>query len=135
MAVYARILRSPSIAVLIVATTIGRLPFAINGLAIVLFLRDVTGSFAIAGLTTGMLALGSALGAPAGRPARGQRGVRLVLPLAFVHAAALLGIWALGAASTATVALAATAFVAGSVFSHGSWCSGRGGRSCCANPN
>ena len=116
MAVYARILRSPSIAVLIVATTIGRLPFAINGLAVVLFLRDVTGSFAIAGLTTGMLALGSALGAPLAGRLVDRRGVRLVLPLAFVHAAALLGIWALGAAGAATVALAATAFVAGSVY-------------------
>ncbi len=116
MAVYARILRTPGIAVLIVATTIGRLPFAINGLAVVLFLRDATGSFAIAGLTTGMLALGSALGAPLAGRLVDRRGVRLVLPLAFVHAAAVLGIWALGAADAPTVALAATAFVAGSAF-------------------
>jgi MFS family permease len=116
MTVYARILRAPSVAVLIAATTITRLPFAINGLAIVLFLREATGSFAIAGLTTGTMALGSALAAPLAGRLVDRRGVRLVLPLAFVHAAALLGIWALGAAEAPTVALAATAFVAGAAF-------------------
>ena len=116
MAVYARILRAPNVAVLIAATTIGRLPFAINGLAVVLFLREATGSFAIAGLTTGMLALGSALGAPLVGRLVDRRGVRLVLPLAFVHAAAVLGIWALGDADAPTVALAATACLAGAAF-------------------
>jgi predicted MFS family arabinose efflux permease len=116
MAVYARILRSPRIAVLIAATTLGRLPFAINGLAIVLFLREVTGSFAVAGLTTGMLALGSAIGAPFAGRLVDRRGVRLVLPLAVVHTAALLAIWALGAAGAATVAIAAAALVAGAAF-------------------
>jgi predicted MFS family arabinose efflux permease len=116
MGVYARILRTPNIAVLIAATTIGRLPFAINGLAIVLFLREATGSFAIAGLTTGMLALGSALGAPLAGRLVDRRGVRLVLPLALVHASAVLAIWALGAADAPTVALAATAVVAGAAF-------------------
>jgi MFS family permease len=116
MRVYARILRTPSIAVLIAATTIGRLPFAINGLAIVLFLREATGSFAIAGLTTGMLALGSAVGAPLAGRLVDRRGVRLILPLAFVHAGAVLAIWALGAAGAPTVALGATAVVAGAAF-------------------
>jgi MFS family permease len=116
MGVYARILRTPNIALLIAATTIGRLPFAINGLAIVLFLREATGSFAVAGLTTGMLALGSALGAPLAGRLVDRRGVRLVLPLAFVHAGAVLSIWALGAAGATTLALAATALVAGAAF-------------------
>jgi MFS family permease len=116
MSVYWRILRAPSIAVLLTATTIGRLPFAINGLAVVLFVREATGSFAIAGLTTGMLALGSAVGAPFVGRLVDRRGVRLVLPLASVHAAAVLGIWALGAAAAPTVALAATAMVAGAAY-------------------
>jgi MFS family permease len=116
MAVYARILRAPHVAVLLAATTIGRLPFAINGLAVVLFVREVTGSFAIAGLTTGMLALGSAIGAPLAGRLVDRRGVRLVVPLAVVHAAALLALWALGNAGAPAIALAAVAFVAGACF-------------------
>ena len=116
MGLYARILRAPSVAVLIAAVTIGRLPFAINGLAIVLFVREVTGSFAIAGLTTGMLALGSAFGAPFAGRLVDRRGVGLVLPLAAIHAGALLAIWALGVGGAPAAALAAAAFVAGSCF-------------------
>ena len=116
MGLYARILRAPSVAVLIAAVTVGRLPFAINGLAIVLFVREVTGSFAIAGLTTGMLALGSAFGAPFAGRLVDRRGVGLVLPLAAIHAGALLAIWALGVGGAPAAALAAVAFVAGSCF-------------------
>lgn len=116
MAVYGRILRSPGIALLITATTIGRLPFAINGLAIVLFLGEATGSFAIAGVTTGALALGSALGAPLAGRIVDRRGVGMLVPLALVHAAAVLAIWALGVADAPTPALVLTAFLAGSAF-------------------
>jgi hypothetical protein len=49
MAIYGRNLRTPGVAVLIVAATLTRLPFAINALAVILFLRETTGSYATAG--------------------------------------------------------------------------------------
>ncbi len=59
---------------IVLATLIGRLPIGISGLAILLYVREVTGSFAAAGVCAGALALGSALGAPLpgppGRPPR-----------------------------------------------------------------
>ena len=70
MRAYAQLLRRPHVAILLGATTLTRLPFAINGLAVLLFVREVTGSFATAGLVTGALGLGTAVGAPAGGPAR-----------------------------------------------------------------
>ena len=116
MAVYARILRTPGIALLVTATTIGRLPFAINVLAIVLFLREETGSFAIAGLTAGMLELGSAVGVPLAGRLVDRRGVWMLAPLALVHGLALLAIWVLGASGAPVVALIAAALIAGSTF-------------------
>ena len=126
----------PSVAVLIAAVTVGRLPFAINGLAVVLFVREVTGSFAIAGLTTGMLALGSAIGAPfagqARRPPRRRPG-----PAARrVHAAALLAIWALGVgAAPATCPRGGGVRRRDRAFHPPAPCSGRAGPSCCAMPS
>ena len=108
MSVYARILRAPGVALLVLATLVGRLPIGISGLAILLYVREVTGSFAAAGLCTGALALGSAAGAPLQGRLVDRRGVGALLPLAVVHAAGLLLVWGLGAggASTAPIALA-----------------------------
>ncbi len=116
MAAYARLLRIPHVAVLFAATVVGRLPFAINGLAVILFLREVSGSFATAGLVAGALALGAAVGAPAAARLVDRRGVRMMIPLACVHAAALLTIWALGSAGAPTPVLVATALCAGAAF-------------------
>lgn len=116
MSLYGRILRSPRVAVLILATTLSRLPFAINGLAILLFLRAETGSFAIAGLTTGALALGGGLASPFVARLVDRRGLNVLMPLAFIYAAAILGLWALGEAGAPTPLLAAVAFVAGTAF-------------------
>ena len=101
---------------LIAATLITRLPFAINGLAVVLFLRETTGSFGVAGLVTGALALGAACGAPLAGRLVDRRGARMLIPLAATHAGAVLGIWALGAIPAATPALVAVALLAGASF-------------------
>jgi MFS family permease len=119
MGVYAKLLRVPNVAVLLVATTVMRLPFAINSLAVLLFVREVTGSFASAGLTAGALALGAAFGAPAAARLVDRRGVAMLLPLAFGHAAALLAIWALGSAEAPAAVLAAIAVCAGATFPPG----------------
>ena len=60
MSVYACILRTPGVAVIVLATLIGRLPIGISGLAILLYVRQVTGSLAAAGASAGALAHGSA---------------------------------------------------------------------------
>ena len=60
MGVYARILREPGVAMIVLATVVGRLPIGISGLAILLYVQEVTGSFAAAGACAGALALGSA---------------------------------------------------------------------------
>ena len=64
MSVYARILRHPRMAGLFAAALVARLPIGINGLAVVLFLREETGSFAVPGAVAGGLALGMGVGAP-----------------------------------------------------------------------
>jgi MFS family permease len=116
MAIYGRILRVPGVAVLIAAATLTRLPFAINGLAVILFMRDATGSFATAGLVAGSLALGAGMGAPFAARLVDRRGAVWLLPLAIVHGAAILALWGLGEIDAASVALVAAALVAGASF-------------------
>ena len=110
---YARILRTPGVALIVLATLIGRMPIGISGLAILLYVRDVTGSFAVAGVATGALALGSALGAPLQGRLVDRRGVAMLVPLAAVHAAGLVAVWLAGAADAPGGVLAALALVAG----------------------
>lgn len=116
MNVYARILRERGIAVLVLAGVITRLPLAINGLAVVLFLRETTGSFAIAGFVAGALALGSAVGAPLVGRLVDRRGARVLMPLAAGQAAAVLAVWALGRASAPAGLIALAALAAGASF-------------------
>ena len=113
VSVYARILRTPGVAVLVLATLVGRLPIGISGLAILLYVREVTGSFAAAGLCTGALALGSAAGAPLQGRLVDRRGEGMLLPLAAAHAAGLLLVWALGAAGAPAGVIAMAALLAG----------------------
>jgi MFS family permease len=116
MAIYGRILREPGVAVLIAAATLTRLPFAINGLAVILFMREATGSFATAGLVAGSLALGAALGAPFAARLVDRRGAVWLMPLAIVHGAAILALWGLGEVDAPSIALVATGLVAGASF-------------------
>ncbi len=94
----------------------GRLPFAINALAVLLFVRDVSGAFAGAGVVSGALALGSAVGAPLQGRLVDRRGEGMLMTLACVHAASLLAIWSLGEAGAGVAVLAALALVAGVAF-------------------
>jgi predicted MFS family arabinose efflux permease len=113
VSVYVRILRAPGVALLVFATLIGRLPIGISGLATLLYVREVTGSFGAAGLCTGALALGSAAGAPLQGRLVDRRGEGTLLPLAAAHAAGLLLVWLLGAAAAPTLAIAFAALLAG----------------------
>jgi MFS family permease len=114
MRAYAAVLRVPHVAALIATTLLARFPIGINGLAIILYLREERGSFAVAGAVAGALAAGSGVGAPVqGRlvDAFGQR--RVLVPLGFVHAAALGAIVAGTEAGAPVAVLAACGFVAG----------------------
>ena len=113
MRIYSRILRTPGVALIVLATLIGRLPIGISGLAILLYVRDVTGSFGAAGIATGALALGSALGAPFQGRVVDRRGVGMLLPLASVHALGLLAVWAAGSLEAPAGVLAGLSLLTG----------------------
>jgi MFS family permease len=113
MAVYARILRTPGVAAVVLATLIGRLPIGISGLAILLYVREVTGSYAAAGVCAGALALGGGVGAPVQGRLVDRRGLAMLLPLAVLHAAGLIAVWVAGAAGAGTGLLVLASFVAG----------------------
>jgi MFS family permease len=111
---YARILRTPHVLPLMGAALVARLPIGIDSLAIVLFLRQETGSYAAAGLVSAAFALGGGAGAPlSGRLIDRFGQARVLMPLAIVHAAglgALVGLTLLGAP---VALLAAAALVGG----------------------
>jgi MFS family permease len=111
--VYASILRVPGVAAIVAATVIGRLPIGISGLAILLYVEDVSGSFASAGVCAGALALGSASGAPFQGRLVDRRGEGVLLPLALIHAGGLVLVWVLGAVSAPTALLALASLVTG----------------------
>ena len=56
---YAEVLRVPHVAALIASTLLARFPIGINALALILYLREHTGSFAVAGVVAGGLAAGA----------------------------------------------------------------------------
>jgi MFS family permease len=90
---YARILRSPHVTALMVAALVARLPIGIYSLAIVLFLRERTGSYAVAGLVAAVFALGAGAGAPlSGRPIDRFGQSRVLTPMALLHAGVLAGL-------------------------------------------
>jgi MFS family permease len=111
---YREVLGAPHVGAMVAAALLSRFPIGINSLAIVLYLRQQTGSFAVAGAVAGALAAGSGFGAPVQGRLVDRLGPRRVLvPLAFVHAAALGAVVACGTLGAPTVALMVCGFVAG----------------------
>src|SRR5437868_13540720 len=98
MRAYAAILRAPHMRPLFLSMLLTRLPLGLNSLATVLFLRERTGSFAIAGAAAGGFALGNAAGAPVNARLVDRFGARVLLMLAAGHAAGLLVLLGLGSA-------------------------------------
>jgi hypothetical protein len=113
--VYVNILRAPGVGAIVFATLIGRLPIGISGLAILLYVREVTGSFAAAGAAAGALALGSALGAPFQGRVVDRRGIGSLVPLATLHAVGLLSVWGAGASDAPGAVLALASLLTGVV--------------------
>jgi MFS family permease len=111
---YRDVLRAPHVAAMVASALLSRFPLGINSLAIVLYLRQQTGSFAVAGAVAGTLAAGSGFGAPVqGRLVDRLGPHHVLVPLAFVHAGALGAVVACGALGAPTVALLVCGFVAG----------------------
>jgi MFS family permease len=111
---YAEVLRVPHIATLIAATLLARFPIGINALALILYLREETGSFAIAGVVAGGLAAGAGIGAPIqGRLVDGFGARRVLVPLAVMHASALGSVVGLSELGAPAAGLTACSFLAG----------------------
>src|SRR4051795_4222203 len=111
---YARILRAPHVLPLMASALVARLPIGIDALAIVLFLRERTGSYAAAGIVSACFALGAGAGAPLSGRLVDRFGQREVLvPLALVHAPRLAVPVAPGPARAHVALLVPAALVAG----------------------
>jgi MFS family permease len=114
---YARVLRAPDVARLLGAAVLARMPIGIDTLAIVLFVRAETGSFARAGLVAAAFGIGSGASSPLQGRLIDQHGhARIMVPLAALHAASLGALVALGLAGAPAGALVACGLlVAGTV--------------------
>ncbi|MEA2250923.1 MAG: hypothetical protein QOG70_1165 [Solirubrobacteraceae bacterium] len=111
---YARVLRAPDVARLLVAAVLARMPLGIDGLAIVLFVHAETGSFARAGLVVAAFGVGSgALNPVQGRLIDRHGHARVLLPLAGLHATSLGALVAFGLSGAPTGALVACGLAAG----------------------
>jgi len=87
---YARVLRAPDVARLLGAAVLARMPIGIDSLAMVLFTRAETGSFATAGLVAAAFGIGSGASSPVqGRLIDRHGHARVMLPLAGLHATSL----------------------------------------------
>lgn len=110
---YARVLRAPHARALLLSSIPARMPIGINGLAIVLFMREHADSYAAAGAVAA--GFGAALGVTSPLIGRliDRRGLRVLVPLSFMHAAALLGLVAAGIAGAPVGVCALLAVLAG----------------------
>jgi predicted MFS family arabinose efflux permease len=113
MSAYRELLRDRRIATLLGAALIARLPFGINALAIVLFLREETGSFAVAGAVAGSLLIGAGSGAPITARFVDRRGPKVLLLLAAGNATGLVMLFILGSGDAPAALLMTTAALTG----------------------
>jgi predicted MFS family arabinose efflux permease len=110
---YLGILRRKGIAGLLVSTLVARLPVGINGLAVLLYVEAERDSFATAGVVTGALSLGGALGGPLQGRIVDRRGLRPLMLFAVLHVTALAAVWALTRGGAPTAVLSVTGFLGG----------------------
>jgi MFS family permease len=111
---YARVLRAPHVRALLLAEIPMRLPVGINGLAIVLFLREHTGSYAAAGAVAAGFGIAVGVTSPLIGRLIDRRGLRqTVVPLSLVHAAAMAGLVVCGLSAVPVGVLVLLAAIAG----------------------
>jgi len=111
---YRRILASPHVLSLTIASIVARLPVGMTGVALVIYVHDRTGSFGAAGAVAGASTIGLAMTAPILGRLVDRRGPRPVLvPAATLAALALATlVWA-GDHGGGTVALVVLAAISG----------------------
>lgn len=111
---YPLLLRPPGARRLLVAALLGRIPIGIFSLAIVLVVRQQTGSFAQAGAATAAFAIGAGLVAPLqGRLVDRLGQPRILIPSGLLNAAALGGLAVAAGADAPTWSLAVLAALGG----------------------
>ena len=111
---FAEVLRAPHVMPLLFATLLARLPIGINGLAVLLYVREARDSFAVAGAVVGALALGAGVSAPVlGRAIDRLGARRIIVPAALAHAAALAVLYASGEAGAPAAVLVLAGFATG----------------------
>lgn len=111
---YGAVFRLPHARALLLAEIPARAPITILGLATVLFVREHAGSYALAGLCAGAVALAFAIAAPlVGRLIDRVGLVAVVLPCTALHTAAVAGFVACGLLGGPSALLVATGALLG----------------------
>ncbi len=111
---YRELLGRPGVAGAFLASLVGRVPLGTTGLAVLLLVRESSGSYATAGMVTAGYALSLAAGIPIRARAADRTGaVRVLHRCAFWHPLALAGLLAMSRAELPTVALIGPAVLAG----------------------
>lgn len=114
LARYTAVLRGTGAAGPLSASVVGRLPLGMTGLAILLLVREATGSYASAGAVSAAYALALAVASPARARTADRRGpVRVLLMMSVLHPAALTALVLLAATGTGAPTLAVPAVLAG----------------------
>ncbi|MFP5220216.1 MAG: MFS transporter [Actinomycetes bacterium] len=111
---YSAVLRGTGAAAPLAASVLGRIPLGMTGLAVLLLVRETTGSYAAAGLVSAAYALAFALVSPVRARSADRRGPRPVLAvMGLAHPIALGALVALAAAGAGALVLFTAAVVAG----------------------
>ena len=111
---YGRLLRGTGAAAPLAASLLGRLALGVTGLALLLLVREETGSYAAAGLVAAAYALSFAAFAPVRARRADRRGPRgVVLLCGLLHPAVLLSLVLLAAQGAGAAVLAPAAVLAG----------------------
>lgn len=90
-----------------------RLPIGVNGLAVLIYVSDETGSFATAGIVSGLIALGMAGGGPIQSRFVDDSGIRVLVVAACAYGVAMVALFLFAAGDGLIVPLFASALVAG----------------------
>lgn len=111
---YRDFFRLPGVAGLVTVALVARMPFGMTGLAMLMYLREALGSFALAGGVSGVYLVAMAVGSPIQGRIIDRTGPRRTLAVTgIVHPACLAAILALAWAGAGYSAIAAAAAGAG----------------------
>lgn len=111
---YRRLLATPGVAAIMLTGLAARLPIGIMGLALVLFVREQTGSYASAGAVAAAYAMGTAVAGPFAGRLVDRLGMRAVLlPMAALNAAGTVALVFLGNGGAAVPVLVLFALLSG----------------------